>query len=156
MSVASLEFAPSPYVPTDNFAMSPTASALGFAITEALDSKSSMVSRRSDDIMVRVLMALEKGAQNDTLVSDEVFDRAVSFLWSLPAHVPVADVVVEDDGEIALDWELGPRRLLTVSIGEGPMLRYAAMVGAEVAHGRVAYAGGMPKTLWFLLQKVLA
>ena len=115
-----------------------------------------MAEPRRDTLTERLLSALLKADQDEVLVSQDACDRALAVLWSLPSSCPMPDILVEDDGDIALDWDEGARRLLTVSIGDSPMLRYAALIGAEPTHGRVAYAGAMPATLSFLLRRIYA
>jgi hypothetical protein len=75
-------------------------------------------------------------------------------MCSLPGDVRLPDVVVESDGEIGLDWDIGQRSVLSVIVGEGSMLRYAALIGPEPLHGRVPFAGVLPATLSFILRRI--
>jgi hypothetical protein len=111
---------------------------------------------RNTEIAARLVHALE-GATNDGIYATaDSLCRALVVMQSLPNHTPVPDVVVEADGEIGLDWDLGRRRVLSISVGEGPMLRFAALINSEPVHGRVAFAGVLPGTLSFFLNRILA
>jgi hypothetical protein len=156
MIVEAFAFPGNSYVSIFDQALSGTAADLRSSMTDALASNSSVVVQRCDALTERLLSALLKAAQDEVLVSQDACERTLAVLWSLPASFPMPEILVEDDGEIALDWDEGTRRLLTVSIGDSPMLRYAALIGAEPTHGRVAYAGAMPETLSFLLRRLYA
>ena len=62
-------------------------------------------------------------------ISPSAHHAAVRFILSLPASLPMPDVVPEADGEISLEWDYGQWRALSLSIGENGQLAYAAMLG---------------------------
>jgi len=106
------------------------------------------------DHLLRALTASAAGSAPADGVDAEAFNRALTFAAVLPNNLPTPEVVIEDDGEIAFDWNEGPRRVLSVSVGEGPMLGYAALIGPEPTQGRVAFAGSLPLMLGFLLRRI--
>jgi len=112
----------------------------------------------SDEVLDHLLSAMAAtsagGNAPNGRVDVEAFNRALALAFVLPNHVPTPEVVIEDDGEIAFDWHEGPRRVLSVSVGEGPMLSYAALIGPEPTHGRVAFAGRLPAMFAFLLRRI--
>lgn len=128
------------------------------SIGGALTQDKSMPVRRIDTITARLLHALVNAASDvdAAAVGIDSLGRAAAFLWALPDWVPLPDVVVESDGEIGFDWDEGPRSVISVSIGEGPMIKYAALLGSEPIHGRLAFAGSLPATLSFLLDRLYA
>jgi hypothetical protein len=155
MSVAA--FFPAGTIPstTVDQAVSNAAVELRQMIRSALAPERTVAVRPFKLMADRLLEAIRKAAvEEDVRVSAEAFHRAVSVICSLPPHVPPPDIVVEPDGEIALDWDEGRRRVLSVSVGDGPMLSYAALIGAEPIHGRMAFAGALPETFWFLLRRM--
>ena len=90
----------------------------------------------------------------DVMPSPEVVRRAFMFARSIPVDASRPEIVIESDGEIAFDWDYGRRRVLSVSIGEGPMLRFATLIGAEPVSGRVPYAGVFPQTVAYFLRRL--
>lgn len=74
------------------------------------------------------------------------YERATTFLESLPSWVGKPDVTADPDGEIAFDWRFGRGRLLAVSIGLNGSLSFIYRNGAV----------RMRNTIWFLDQQVPA
>jgi hypothetical protein len=146
---------PSGFDLTYDYALSGAAASLRDSLTETWESRQSLVSRRADEIVARLLSALQSASDDhDLLAMSEAIARAASVLRSIPDEYPLPEVVVEDDHEISLDWGDDVRRVLSVSVGGSPMLRYAALIGAEPTHGRVAFSGALPATLSFLLRRI--
>lgn len=65
--------------------------------------------------------------------------EAASFLDLLPVDVPNPDIVVEDDGQIGLDWRVGDKSL-SLNVGKGGMIGYSALFGPESAYGRAPFS----------------
>lgn len=49
------------------------------------------------------------------------------FLEDLPMWLQAPDIVPEPDGEIAVEWDLGPGRIFSVSIGDTGKLHFAGL-----------------------------
>jgi hypothetical protein len=146
---------PGAVAPTYDDALSGTAASLRGAIWQTWASGKSVVARRADEIVERLMVALREGAEQGSIyASPDALRCAVALMRAVPSDYPLPDVVVESDHEIGLDWGEGVRRVLSVSVGEGPMLRYAALIGAEPAHGRVAFTGILPETLSYFLHRI--
>jgi hypothetical protein len=77
-------------------------------------------------------------------VSEETLERVVAFLRALPESIPVPDLVPEPDGEVSVDWQRGPRRVFSVSIGPHGRLSYAGLLGANRWHGVELFFGAVP------------
>jgi hypothetical protein len=135
-------------------AVSSVAVSLRRTIDAALARQTSMAEGRADQIAESLLTALRDAGHERLYATTDAYTRALALMRSLPSDLPLPEIVVEDDGEIGLDWEEGPRRVLSVSVGDSPMLRYAAFVGVEPLHGRVPFAGLLPETLSFLLGRI--
>jgi hypothetical protein len=67
-----------------------------------------------------------------TPVSRRASENAQRFVDLLPADLPQPTVVPDPDGHIALCWDFGTDRLLTVSIGESDTASYAGILGKDV------------------------
>jgi|SRR6185436_10204086 len=141
--------------PTYDAAVSPAALSLRRTIAETLESHQSLVARRADEIVGRLVSELQRASVEDGIhATSGAVARAASVLRSIPSEYPLPTVVVESDHEIGLDWDEGVRRVLSVSIGDGPMLGYAALIGAEPSHGRVAFTGVFPTTLSYFVRRI--
>ena len=65
----------------------------------------------------------------------DAYANAQRFLEALPTTSPVPEVSADQDGEIALDWDFGHRKALTVSIGRNGRCSYAWLRGKRASHG---------------------
>lgn len=81
--------------------------------------------------------------------------RAVRLILDLPIDLPVPEVSIDPDGEIAFDWNLGQRRALSASVGGEGRFTYATIAGAAEASGNEYYASGFPSTLLEGLRRIL-
>ena len=73
--------------------------------------------------------------ENGVIVEASTYRHASQFLALLPASTPKPEIIVEEDGEIAFDWDFGPRRVFSVSVGRDGTLSYAGLSGIRKAHG---------------------
>lgn len=71
-------------------------------------------------------------------------DYAFSFVESMPTWVPAPDVYVDRDGELCLEWDEGPRRVVSVSVARDGTLTYAGLVGARRRHGVELFTDSVP------------
>jgi hypothetical protein len=63
------------------------------------------------------------------------YANAQRFLEALPTTAPVPEVSADQDGEVALDWDFGHRKALTISIGPSGRCSYAWLRGKRTYHG---------------------
>jgi hypothetical protein len=73
--------------------------------------------------------------------------NAHRFITALPGDFPYPEIGAMPDGDISLDWDFGPRRTLTVSIGSQARLAYAAINNDEEWSGTVTFIETVPNTL---------
>ena len=71
--------------------------------------------------------------------SAEAITNAATFLELLPLQVPDPAVLVEEDGQIGLDWKVGTRAL-SLNLGKGGMIGYSAVFDDETAYGRAPFS----------------
>lgn len=65
----------------------------------------------------------------------DAYANACRFLEALPTTAPVPEVSADQDGEVALDWDFGRRKALTISIGPNGRCSYAWVRGKRASHG---------------------
>lgn len=63
------------------------------------------------------------------------YEQARRLVERLPAAFLNAEVGVDPDGEIALEWRAGPRWIFSISVGKAGVLSYAGIFGANRTHG---------------------
>jgi len=74
-------------------------------------------------------------------------DRAEAFLDALPAGFPEPLIAAEPDGEIAFEWYAGPRRVFSVSVGEGYSIAFAGIFGGLKVHGSEYFLDELPESV---------
>jgi hypothetical protein len=84
-------------------------------------------------------------------IRTEAFSQAISLLASLPTDIPSPEISVEDDGRISFDWHLARDRALSLNVGRGGMLGYAALIGPKSTYGRLPFVGTLDQTILALL-----
>jgi hypothetical protein len=75
-------------------------------------------------------------------------DNAKRFVDLLPADLPAPVAVPAASGHIALTWDFGPGRILTINIGETGSAAYAGILGKGVKrHGLEPFRDDVAKVL---------
>ena len=89
-------------------------------------------------------------------VNTATFYQAERFLKNLPTTFPIPEISAEPDGEIAFEWYMGPRRVVSVSIGSEGKITYAGIFGRNKAQGTEYFEGELPKTIIQQLGRLLS
>jgi hypothetical protein len=70
--------------------------------------------------------------------------------------MPVPEIVPESDGEIAIEWELGPFEIFSISIGEQGPVHFAGIFGKnKERHGVEPFEGSIPEEILDYINKLL-
>lgn len=72
---------------------------------------------------------------------------AKMFARSLPPEVPTPEVTADRDGDLSLEWDYGPHRVLSVSVRRDGVLHYAGSFGANRSHGSEVLLSGLPASI---------
>lgn len=70
--------------------------------------------------------------------------HAVSFVRALPSGIEAPEFAVDVDGDIAVEWDFGPRQTLSVRISHEAVIYYAGLDGMAAFSGRESFAGAVP------------
>lgn len=89
-------------------------------------------------------------------INFRAYENARSFLRALPRLIPVPEISVDPDGEVAIEWSFGPRAILTVSVGHDGRVSYAALMGMARARGTEWLVDEVPKPILDLLGRIVA
>lgn len=76
------------------------------------------------------------------------------FLNTLPTTAPIPEVSADPDGEVALDWDFGERKALTVSIGPTGRCTFAWMNGQSTIRGTEWMDDEIPASVAFALSQL--
>lgn len=89
-------------------------------------------------------------------ISQGTCDRTRAFLNELPIWMPAPDIVPEADGEIAIEWYVGPHQVFSISIGAAGPLHFAGLFGQEdELHGVKSFDGSIAQELVQHIEKLL-
>jgi hypothetical protein len=77
----------------------------------------------------------------------EAYLKARRFLESLPTTAPQPEISADPDGDVALDWSFGPRKVLSVSINEKGRCIFACMRGYSTSRGTDWFDDGIPESI---------
>jgi len=81
-------------------------------------------------------------------VSKNTRENAERFVDLLPSDLPRPAAVPSPNGHIALTWDFGPGRILTISVGESGSAAYAGILGNGVRrHGVEPFRDDVAKVL---------
>lgn len=83
-------------------------------------------------------------------ITGAVAATAARLVERLPEHVAHPEIGPETAGCLALDWDLGRNRILSVSVFPGRIV-YAGILGGERMHGDAMFHDELPETLRGLL-----
>ena len=77
------------------------------------------------------------------------------FLRLLPPTFPAPSFTVDPDGEIAIEWDYGVRKFISVSIGRDGTLNYAGLLGHRSFHGEEPLTWGIPKRIMAGIESIV-
>jgi hypothetical protein len=140
------------YSPVQDRALSPVGGDLRASMQRAINNPET--DNRTSTILQRVASALKNGRDEEAvLVSLDAYTHMFEFLTLLPRHVPIPEIVVESEHQIGLDWEREHQQL-ALTINETTYIGFSALLGYEPVYGRTPFAGSVPETIAFLLQRL--
>lgn len=67
--------------------------------------------------------------------------RALAWIRVLPSDLPLAEIATDPDGSVALEWWLGTRLMISMSVGARNALPYAWLDGEARGHDVAAFDG---------------
>jgi hypothetical protein len=134
-------------------AVSPVADALRPALNEAVQTMHTLGIQRQADLILALIEACSYANAADW---DSYGGRGVSLgsylvteclLRTFPDRLPLPEISVHPDGELALDWIVGRRQMFAISVGEDGSLLYAGLFGKNKVSGKEIFAGIFPVSL---------
>lgn len=79
---------------------------------------------------------------------------ALHFLNQLPSIVSSPEIAIDVDGDVAVEWDFGPRRILSVRVGRDGTLQYSGLVGHATFHGVESLRESIPGNISAGIERV--
>lgn len=126
-------------------------------IEQSVVSTPSLAEQRFLHDAVNALVAIIYDTENPSAPrpSSDAFASAARFLTMLSPTAPVPEISVDADGDVAIDWDFGPRRVFSVRVGQGGRLYYAGLFGHSTLHGSENLGAWIPWAIQGGIQQVL-
>jgi hypothetical protein len=80
---------------------------------------------------------------------------ALSFISQLPSVFLPSEIAIDNDGEIAFDWDYEPRRIFSVRVGRDGSLNYAGLLGHASFHGAEIMRDDIPSRVLSGIESVV-
>jgi hypothetical protein len=77
----------------------------------------------------------------------DAFIHALRLLDMLPSSTPLPEITVDTDGDIALEWDRGARRLFSVRVSRDGRIYFAGLVDYDTFHGSQQLREGIPDAI---------
>jgi hypothetical protein len=80
--------------------------------------------------------------------------HAIRLLRTLPVTSQPPELGVDPDGEVSLEWHVGPRQVFSVSVGSSGRLSYAGLFGRNENHGTEYFGDELPRPILDNLERL--
>lgn len=87
-------------------------------------------------------------------VERSTYEYAREFLGLLSPGALPPDVSIDSDGEFSFEWDRGPRRVFSVSVGRDGTLTYAGLFGHTKSHGVEQLVDAIPAVIALNIERV--
>ncbi|MXX70033.1 MAG: hypothetical protein F4Y74_13870 [Gemmatimonadales bacterium] len=87
-------------------------------------------------------------------VSRATVEKARAFLLALPSGIPDPELGADPDGEVSFGWFTAPDWGVAVALNAEGRLSYAAMFGANRAHGTERFRQEIPRPLLQIFRRL--
>jgi hypothetical protein len=84
------------------------------------------------------------------------FVYAIEFLKLLPSVIPLPEISVDSDGDVALEWDRGSRRVFSVRVSRDGTIYYAGLVNYSTFHGSEQLGESIPEAISSGIRRVLS
>lgn len=73
--------------------------------------------------------------------------HSLKFINQLSLNIPPPEVAIDVDGDVALEWDYGTNKVLSVRIGSSGEYYYAGKYGSASVYGREFYSEAIPESI---------
>ncbi len=124
---------------------------------KATGESNSLTSTRSYTEQIRALYSALYEATEDGSgsINRAAAAYALRFLFMLPMQMPQPEIAVDADGDIALEWDYGPRRITSVRVAGDGTINFASLLGHSTLHGSEVVYEGIPSGLKAAIERVI-
>lgn len=162
MSVALPEFHPLAVINVDP-ALSPEAAGVRDALGRvAPETGAEMLGSARRSALTHLREAFRSGSADNwdgegaSSVEFTAYEYAHRLIELLPVDLPVPEIYPEPDGDLAIEWDLGKRRVLSIAVGRDGTLNYAGLFGRKKLHGVEFLGDRIPPSIWIALSELVS
>lgn len=87
-------------------------------------------------------------------ISGDTYLEAKRLIMSLPITIPMPEITPEPNGEIALEWAKGNRRVFVASVSGKKEIVYAGLFGTNKIHGTEYFSDSIPSAILESLKRL--
>lgn len=104
--------------------------------------------------------AVAEAQQNDwdgykaVAADPSALSYAALFLSKLPNTTPLPEIAVDTDGDIAIEWDHGPRQVLSVRVARDGSINFASLIGHSSTHGNHIFREDIPDAVAVEIERV--
>jgi hypothetical protein len=80
-------------------------------------------------------------------INGESRQNAFNFALSLPPKVPIPEIYVDPDGEVAFEWYEDKRKVFSISFGSKNKISYAGTYGSNKTYGVEYFCDDIPDVI---------
>jgi hypothetical protein len=157
------------YIPTIDSFQSSSIIPIGFSETARelyeIDFKKSFTSSEKDLIKRQLIKNLIDAINSAPLENWDGYDAnsidpgsvlyAIHFINLLPTDLPEPVIAVDNDGEVAFEWDYGPRKIISIRVSRDGTIFYAGLVGLASFHGVEILQAYIPKAILASINRVI-
>ena len=102
-----------------------------------------------DELSKVVLEAYEEGWDGyDALAANPVsMAHSINFIGLLPDNFLNPEVAIDIDGDVAFEWDAGPRKIISLRMSAGGSIKYASLIGFSKRYGTLYFNDSIPEEI---------
>ena len=81
--------------------------------------------------------------------------HAFDWLLQLPTSVPMPSVSIDVDGHVAIEWDYGPRRIISIRLAGDGTIHYGGLLGYSTFYGAEVPADVIPEPVARAIDRIL-
>lgn len=110
------------------------------------------------DSLLSSLMSLTMGdnlsTTKDEFISIKSLLCASSFIDIMPTTIPIPDIMIHPDGEVAFEWQYDRNLVFTIAFAENSCINYAGLFREDKVYGTERFLDSIPESISFALKRL--
>jgi len=89
-------------------------------------------------------------------VDSRALAQTIRLLELLPWSMPLPEIAIDPDGDIAIDWSSAPGRVVSIRVSGDGSLYYAGLDREARFRGRELFREGIPRAVWQAIERIVS